>query len=277
LVAALGHENLWWRQTAQRLLLEGARARSASKGAEVLQLLAEIVRDGKNDAAAVHALWTMHGLGAFDSPKSEWLDVPKKALRAKSPPVRRAATNVLPRTAESVVAILAARSLSDNDSHVRLDALLALSEMPGSQEAGAALVAILQEPQNATDRWIPLAATAAAARSDLSFLEAAASAKPQAAIIEAVRVAAVHLARRAPGESVGRLLNMVTRSQPTVAEAILAGLASGWPTSRRLSLDAKAEVELKNAAAKLSPTGLLQLAALAQRWGQQAKLGDVTK
>src|SRR5262249_59519304 len=60
LVAALGHENLWWRQTAQRLLLEGARARSASKGAEVLQLLAEIVRDGKNDAAAVHALWTMH-------------------------------------------------------------------------------------------------------------------------------------------------------------------------------------------------------------------------
>src|SRR5205807_1106424 len=40
LVAALGHDNLWWRQTAQRLLVERGQA-------DVLPLLAAQVRAGK--------------------------------------------------------------------------------------------------------------------------------------------------------------------------------------------------------------------------------------
>src|SRR5260370_17143333 len=61
-------------------------------------------------------------------------------------------------------------------------ALLTASEMPPSEGAGSAVFAMLQETSNAKDRWIPDAATAAAARNDASFLKAVLSTyKPQAA------------------------------------------------------------------------------------------------
>ena len=51
--------------------------------------------------------------------------------------------------------------------------LLALSEMPRTSQAGAAIYsALLQSPENANDRWIPDAATAAAATHDAGFIKA---------------------------------------------------------------------------------------------------------
>jgi len=47
--------------------------------------------------------------------------------------------------------------------------LLACSEMPASDGAAAAVFAILQQPRNSQDRWIPDAATSAAARNDAQF------------------------------------------------------------------------------------------------------------
>jgi putative heme-binding domain-containing protein len=60
-------------------------------------------------------------------------------------------------------------------------ALLAASEMPASDAAGIAVFAMLRQPQNSEDRWIPDAATAAAARNDAGFIKAVlASYKPAA-------------------------------------------------------------------------------------------------
>src|SRR5687768_2400784 len=57
--------------------------------------------------------------------------------------------------------------------------LLAISEMPASDLVGPAIVEMVQRPENSEDRWIPDAATAAAARHDVSFLKAVlASFKP---------------------------------------------------------------------------------------------------
>src|SRR5881227_213074 len=58
LVETLKDDNLWWRQTAQRLLVERGKT-------DVLVHLADLVRDPKSGSGAAHALWTMHGLGAF--------------------------------------------------------------------------------------------------------------------------------------------------------------------------------------------------------------------
>jgi putative membrane-bound dehydrogenase-like protein len=273
LVTALGHEILFWRQTAQRLLVDGRKA-------DALQLLAAVVKDGKNPPAALHALWTMHELGAFTSPQRKYYDVAKVGLANADPGVKRAALGVLPRTAQSLSAILAAKCLTDADPHVRLEALLALSEMPGSRDAAQAIVALLQEPRNAGDLWIPNAAIAAAAASDLDFLEAAVtvSARPEVEkpLGEAVRVIGGHLARRAPADATAALLAILGKARPAVAESLLAGLAAGWPTDKPARLDARSEAALKTLAARLSPAGLLQLAALVQRWGQQDKLKELT-
>ena len=54
--------------------------------------------------------------------------------------------------------------------------------MPASDRAGAAVFAMLLKPENSEDRWIPDAATSAAARNDAAFLKAALSSfQPQTA------------------------------------------------------------------------------------------------
>ena len=62
--AALSNDNMFWRTTAQRLLVERGKA-------DVLPQLIALVNDRTVDkiglnSPAVHALWTMHGLGVLD-------------------------------------------------------------------------------------------------------------------------------------------------------------------------------------------------------------------
>jgi putative membrane-bound dehydrogenase-like protein len=181
LVAALGSDNLLWRMIAQRLLVERGQN-------DVVPALAKLVQDTKidgigNSPAALHALWTLKGLGQATA------GLALGAFKHPVPAVRKAAIEVCPRDTESTRAILSANLLSDSNAQVRLSAMLALSEMPaGDQEAGKAVAQAMRKPENANDRWIPDAATAAAARHDAGFLSAvlasareAKAAKPQAA------------------------------------------------------------------------------------------------
>src|SRR5690606_28103948 len=59
LVSALSHPNGWWRDTAQRLLIE----RQAVSAAALLRLLA---RGADDERIRLHALWTLDGLDAVD-------------------------------------------------------------------------------------------------------------------------------------------------------------------------------------------------------------------
>jgi putative heme-binding domain-containing protein len=121
---------------------------------------------------AIHALWTLSGLGALGSDTLA-AQAAIGALKHPSAAVRRAAAAVLPRTQSSLTALLDGKLLEDSDAQVRLAALLALSEMPGSDAAGAGVLAMLQEARNSEDHWIPDGATSAAARHDVGFLKSA--------------------------------------------------------------------------------------------------------
>ena len=79
---------------------------------------------------------------------------------------------VLPPNEASLKALLANKLLADTDAQVRMAALLATAELPASDAAGTAIYAALQDSRTADDRWIPDAATAAAARNDAGFLKA---------------------------------------------------------------------------------------------------------
>jgi len=173
LVAALKNGNLLWRMHAQRLLVDRGDK-------SVVAALRELIRDRSVDEiglnpAAIHALWTLDGLGAVD------IETATAGLKHPSAAVRRAAAMVLPRTDESTKAIVANHILDDPDPQVRLAALLKLSETPASENVSPQLLAMLQQPNNSDDRWIPDGVTAAAARNDAAFLKAVlASYKPAA-------------------------------------------------------------------------------------------------
>ena len=184
LVAALKNDNQLWRMHAQRLLVERGKA-------GVLPALFELVRDTGVDeiglnTAAIHALWSLHGFGALDGANAAANAVVTAALKHPSAGVRRATVSVLPRSEAFAKTLLSGGLPNDSDAQVRLAAFLALAEMPPSDTAGAAVLAALKEERNSADRWLPHAATAAAARHDAGFLKAVlanvatpAGAKPQ--------------------------------------------------------------------------------------------------
>src|SRR5262245_337806 len=173
LVTTLKNDNMFWRLHAQRLLVERGNL-------DVLPARATLAGDGNVDeiglnAGVIHALWTMHGLGALDGSKPEATAAAVAALKHKSAGVRRNAAAVVPRNEEGRKALLASGVLNDGDAQVRLAALLALAEMPAGADAAAAVVEVLSKTDNVTDRWIPDAATSAAAAHDLAFLKAMAA------------------------------------------------------------------------------------------------------
>jgi putative membrane-bound dehydrogenase-like protein len=76
LVAALESPNLWWRRTAQRLLVDG-------KHEDALPLLTSLAQDRARSALGrLHALWTLDGLGHLDS------SLVRQALSDPEPGVR---------------------------------------------------------------------------------------------------------------------------------------------------------------------------------------------
>ena len=295
LVATLKNDNLFWRMTAQRLLVERGLK-------DVVPALCEMVRDTRVDEiglnpGAIHALWTLDGLGALESngtavpagPVAPETSAPLSAvwaaLQHPSAGVRRAGVMVLPRTATALRALLDRKLLSDSDAQVRLAALLACSEMPASEAAGAAVFAMLQEPRNSGDRWIPEAATSAAARNDAYFLKAAlagfkgestpaAGSEIAGAIGHVVRLVSTHYAQRGPVDGIVPTLAALQGASSVLAAAVLDGLQSGWPTDKTPSLSAGEKKTLLGVLESLPESTRDQLLVLAQRWGQPELFGN---
>lgn len=170
LLAALSNDNLFWRMTAQRLLVERGEQ-------DVVPELVKLLSRAKPDAiglkpAALHALWTLKGLHALDEAGSRAFAAATKALADKVPSIRRAAIQVLADLPEGQAAILQAGLMRDNDPQVQLAALLALADMPPSEELGAQLYALSLEPAILEDHWVSQAVYCAAAQHAAGFRQA---------------------------------------------------------------------------------------------------------
>ncbi len=195
LVATLKSDNLLWRLHAQRLLIERGKR-------DVVPDLLTLVGDSSVDEiglnpGAIHALWTLHGLGALDGTDGRANATVEAALKHRSAGVRRNAVLVMPRTADASSAIVDSDLLEDRDAQVRLAALLAVADMPPNPCAADDFIDMLSRPENAADRWIPDAVTSAAARIDVRFLRALARTTPKPGP-RALEVAAVIAEHRAP-------------------------------------------------------------------------------
>jgi len=67
LVRHLSHRNGWWRMTAQRLIILREDRQKA------VPYLKDLLRFGKNPLGRLHALWTLHGMGAHEATLKEAL------------------------------------------------------------------------------------------------------------------------------------------------------------------------------------------------------------
>lgn len=148
---ALSNNNLFWRLTAQRLLVERGKL-------DIVPALIALIQNKSVDQiginpGAIHAMYVLDGLGALDKPAV--VAALKGALKHPSAAVRKNAVRVLPRTAMWSNVLIDQNLLADKDSLVQLHTILALSEMPASTKVDLAIAKKIKAEQVNQDRWIP--------------------------------------------------------------------------------------------------------------------------
>ena len=148
LIGALGHDNMFWRLTAQRLLVDG-------KFMEAVPSLKKLLGDPA--PVSLHALWALHGLQALDKQSHA------QCLNSKDSALRRNAVRALPNDLKGQQLLHDGATLADKDLLVRLASFVKLASFPrdGSTKDLASLLMRVQE--NAKDEWlrIPLQALGA--------------------------------------------------------------------------------------------------------------------
>lgn len=291
LVQALKSDNLFWRLTAQRLLVERGDS-------SVVPDLCDLVSDQKVDeiglnAGAIHALWTLEGLHQFETSGKQPSRIPyryepggpskevKEALNAglghPSIAVQRAAIMVAPRDEIPQWERLAAQK-GEVEPQPLLSFLLAASECPPDGLVGNFLAVLVRQNSASWDRWVRDAATCAAARNDTFFLggmvgseDNSSLSKTNTAISEVVRRVAIHYALGAPKDVISLLAEINPQHHSPIISALLEGLSAAWPTGDAPSLDNSEKGALQKLMGNLDSDNQARLLVLAQKW-QRADL-----
>lgn len=153
LIKALGSPNMFWRTTAQRLLVEHNDKKVADKLYKLIQNTT--VDEVGLNAPAIHALWTLHGLHILEGDDKEALRITIGALKHPAAGVRRAALQVLPATEEVSKAMMEAGVFEDKDLRVVLAAVLKACDLSPSEALRQVLFKLAStEGGSAGDKWI---------------------------------------------------------------------------------------------------------------------------
>jgi putative membrane-bound dehydrogenase-like protein len=228
LVERLADANLWWRLTAQRLLVE-RQDKAAVKSLE------ELARESKLAPGRAHALWTLQGLKALNDPFIV------DALKDTEPGVREQALRLADeRLAQSAGLRSAVAALADDPSpRVRFQLAFTLGEAD-APELVSALAKIARRPDN--DSWTQTALLSSASRAAPGLLEALVSdrdflAKASANQLGLLTRLASLIGARSSDADVGRALNLLAAPGKAASEpwqiALLDGVGQGLRNSQR--------------------------------------------
>jgi hypothetical protein len=284
----------------------------------VVPTLIGLVNDQLVDAqglnvGALHALWTLHGLGAIPGDAAA-MQAARNALSHPSASLRRAALQVLPRNAQLLDDIFAAgllpdRSsphavdytvsanvLQDGDPQVRLTALLTLSELPASERTARSILDLIYVPQNARDPWLPDAAAIAGIKQGPDFLNQFLQRRTptDSAAVTGLRNVAVlmtrHYAAHAQAGPVVNAMVAATKVHPVIGLGVLEAIAPppapagrgggpggrgalAWPEDQPPVLTAEQRAALTAAAQDASAEIRSALGRVAVRWGMPDLFG----
>jgi cytochrome c553 len=140
LVAALNSSTLFWRLTAQRLLVEGQHHDAAEALKAHVRAPAAI--------PAIHALWTLHGLGLLDEATH------RGALNHADAAVRRNAIRALGHDARAVALYFGSSVVSDPDALTKLAAFVKLAEFSETKQIQTVVASLVRNPANQADDWL---------------------------------------------------------------------------------------------------------------------------
>jgi glucose/arabinose dehydrogenase len=132
LVKALAHPNGWWRDTAQRIMVERGDA-------TVVPMLKKLAAQTTDWRTKLHALWTLDGLEAIG------VEEVQRALGDKSPEVRAAAVRLSERwigQGEHPLTATVLKLLDDPSWTVRRQVAATAGELPGPARADTAAAAL---------------------------------------------------------------------------------------------------------------------------------------
>lgn len=146
LVKALGHENMWWRLTAQRLIVE----RQEKAAIPELRQLAV----GSSPEGRTHALWTLEGLHALTP------DMVLAALSDGSPMVREQAVRLAEEfISDRQVSDKLASMTGDEDAQVEFQVTCTLGQLPPERSFGPLRQIVVR---HMADPWFQVAVLTAA-------------------------------------------------------------------------------------------------------------------
>jgi mono/diheme cytochrome c family protein len=229
LVKNLGHPNGWWRDTAQRLLVE--KSPSAA-----IPLLKQAATTGTNALSRLHAIWTLEGMAQLDVAtittllKSEQHSkIRAAAIRLAEPMVKGgAAAELFPR-------VLSQLSVPHLDVQLQLAFTLGEIKDPKAEEA----MATIARNHSAND-LIRSAIISGLALREVEFVERLlgdSKWKEQNSARELLLSALSRcVINHGRGERVAKMLDVVAKSNSTWQQrALLDGMvgAASQPTSRR--------------------------------------------
>ena len=157
LVSALSDGNPFWRLTAQRLLVEGRHT-------EATPALKALATATNAPIPALHALWTLHGLGALDQATH------RAALLSRDAPLRRNAVRALGEDPAAQSLFFGAGVVSDPDLATRLAALVKLAAFPTTPQIQTIVGSLARNPANRADEWLSVAGRIIARRHQVERL-----------------------------------------------------------------------------------------------------------
>ncbi len=229
LVAVLSHPNGWWRDTAQRLLVE----RNDKSAVAPLKALAGSAREPRT---RLHALWTLDGMESLDSATLT------RALADSSRDVRVSAIRMAEswlRDSDKPVTSAVLALAADRDWAVREQLAASLGEMPaGSKES--AIAGLLE--QHADEPVVMDAALSGVSGSEM-------------AVLETLLKGTDETPQRSTAITMLAATIVSGAQDPAVLALFDATAAAGRPEWQRAALLRGAEVSLLGAAAPGSPAG----------------------
>jgi putative membrane-bound dehydrogenase-like protein len=141
IVAALDSENQFWSLTAQRLIVE-------NKMKDTVPALKKRVASGTGGKGAVHALWSLEGIGALDK------DTHQKALLAKDSAVRRNAVRALPANEAGQQLFFSSAVIQDPDLVTRQAAFVKLADFPTTPAIQTVVAQLPRVADNMNDPFL---------------------------------------------------------------------------------------------------------------------------
>jgi putative membrane-bound dehydrogenase-like protein len=254
LITDLKSPTMLVRKLAQQALIEGKHVEAKN---ELFALLADKSVDeiGLN-TAAIHAIWTLDGLGLISPDNSDVSSALVSATQHPSAGVRRNAYLALVKSPEALTDAITGFDWSkESNGQVKLAVLQGAADVPANKAVGDKLAAWTTTKGLVMDRWQRDAATSACANNALYFLQAllkdTQSSDEKAAIAlgqyrDLIQLVSRNLVRNPQqAQAMDSVLVELTKANGDLKGLVLSGFVEGWPRNQTASLQPATVTELK--------------------------------